>query len=97
MVLVDVRACSQMEDRRNQLVQGHAKLDALLIKLEQEQAIAVNPIDYSSECVENLSRQISSQKGIVKYLKSLVDEGNTKFERIHKKVENVHSNLIMLE
>jgi hypothetical protein len=35
MVLTNVRACSQMEDRRNQLVQGQAKLDALLLKLEQ--------------------------------------------------------------
>jgi hypothetical protein len=31
----------------------------LLIKLEQEQAIAINPIDSSSECIENLSKQIS--------------------------------------
>ncbi len=59
MVLANVRTCSQMEDRRNQLVQGQAKLDALLIKLEQEQAIAINPIDSSSECIENLSKQIS--------------------------------------
>jgi hypothetical protein len=34
MVLADVQACSQMEDRRNQLVQSQAKLDALFLKLE---------------------------------------------------------------
>jgi hypothetical protein len=31
MVLVDVWACSQMEDKRNQLVLGQAKLDALVL------------------------------------------------------------------
>ncbi len=97
MVLADARACSQMEDRRNQLVQGQAKLDALLVKLKEEQGIVINPIDSSSECVENLNRQISFQKGIVKYLKSLANKGKAKSERIHKKVENVHNKLIMLE
>jgi hypothetical protein len=49
-----------MEDRKNQLVQGQAKLDAFLLKLKREQAIAINPIDSLNECVESLNRQISS-------------------------------------
>jgi hypothetical protein len=49
-----------MEDRKNQLVQGQAKLDAFLLKLKREQVIAINPIDSLSECVESLNRQISS-------------------------------------
>lgn len=60
MVLVNVWARSQMEDRKNQLVQGQAKLDAFLLKLKREQVIAINPIDSLSECVESLNRQISS-------------------------------------
>jgi hypothetical protein len=69
----------------------------LHLKLEQKQTIVVNPINSSSECVESLSRQISSQKGIIEYLKSLVDEGYTEYERIHKEAENVHCNLTTLE
>ncbi len=86
-----------MEDRRNHLVEGQAELDTLHLKLKQEQTIAVNPIDSSSKCIESLSKQISSQRGIIEYLKPPVDEGYTKYERIHKEAENVHCNLIMLE
>ncbi len=39
MVLTDVRACLQMEDKRNQLVIGQAKFDALVLQLEREQPI----------------------------------------------------------
>jgi len=63
------------------LVQGQVKLDALLLKLKQEQAIAINPNDSLSECIKSLSRQINYQRGIIEYLKSLVDEGNVKYER----------------
>ncbi len=81
MVLANVQACSQMEDRRNQLVQGQAKLDALLFKLKQKQVIAIYLNDSSSECIESLSRQINFQRSIIEYLKVLVDEGNAKYER----------------
>jgi hypothetical protein len=63
------------------LVQGQVKLDALLLKLEQEQAIAIDLNDSSSECIESLNRQINNQRGIIEYLKSLVNKGNAKYER----------------
>ncbi len=81
MVFTNVRTCFQMEDKRNQLVQGQVKLDALLLKLKQEEAIAINPIDSSNERIKSLSRQINYQRGIIEYLKSLVDESNAKYER----------------
>ncbi len=63
------------------MVQGQAKLDALLFKLKQKQVIAIYLNDSSSECIESLSRQINFQRSIIEYLKVLVDEGNAKYER----------------
>jgi hypothetical protein len=51
----------------------------------------------SNESIENLIRQVNEQRNIVVYLRSIVDEGNSKFERVHKQATNAHNNLGALE
>ncbi len=47
--------------------------------------------------IESLTQQMNEQRNIVVYLKSTIDEGNSKFERVHKQVVNAHSNPGALE
>ncbi len=83
MVIVNVRACSQMEDKRNQLVLGQRKFDLLVLQLVRKQA-NLNFDASSNENIKSLIRQVNEQRNIVVHLRSVVDEGNSKFERVHK-------------
>ncbi len=85
-----------MEDKRNQLVVGQAKLDVLVLQLEREQT-NLNIDGSSIKSIESLTRQVNEQRNIVVYLKFAVDEGNSKFERVHKQAIDAHSNLGALE
>lgn len=51
----------------------------------------------SIKSIESLTRQVNEQRNIVVYMKFVVDEGNSKFERVHKQVVDVHNNFGALE
>ncbi len=76
-----------MEDKRNQLVLGQAKLDVVVSQLKQEQA-NLNLDGFSNESIQSLIRQVNEKRNIVVYLRFDVDEGNLEFERVHKQVPN---------
>ncbi len=76
-----------MEDKRNQLVLGQAKLDVVVSQLKQEQA-NLNLDGFSNESIQSLIRQVNEKRNIVVYLRFDVDEGNLEFERVHKQAPN---------
>ncbi len=93
MVLANVQASSLMEDRKNQLVLNQSKLDSLLLALEQEQVKANLDASY----VQTLNAKIGMERSVMGYYKFATDEGNSKFEKIHKEATNAHNNLGVLK
>jgi len=51
----------------------------------------------NASCIQTLNAKIGTQKYIVEYGKSAVDESNCKFEKIHKEATYAHNNLGALE
>jgi hypothetical protein len=75
------------------LVFNQSKFDSLLLALEQEQAKA----DLDASYVQTLNAKIGMQRSIIGYYKYIVDDGNSKFEKIHKEAANAHNNLSALK
>jgi hypothetical protein len=82
-----VRASSKLEDRRYQLLLNEGKLQSFCLDLESEESIA------SADCSSIEATSTAIQKALVAYLKLQAEEGNAEFDKVHKDVANMVTNM----